>query len=57
MNIKVWKFFIPIYGIFYMFKVGNTIGWRTPLPISGVVAISIPIWQAICCILSLLLLI
>lgn len=46
-NIKVWKFFIPLYGLYYLIKVGRAIGFNTPLPISNFQGIFISVSQAI----------
>ena len=48
MKIKIWLLLVPIFGMFYVVKIGNTIGWRTPLPISPLTGIAIAFYQAIC---------
>ena len=46
-NIKIWKFFVPLYGLYYLIKVGRAIGFRTPLPVSHFQGIFIGVSQAI----------
>ena len=46
-SIKIWKFFIPYYGIYYVFICGKTFGFKQELPISNFTGISIAVIQAI----------
>lgn len=48
MKIKIWILLVPIFGIFYLIKIGNTIGWRTPLPFGYLTGYAIAFYQAIC---------
>ena len=48
MKIKIWLLFVPIFGMFYLGKIGKTIGWRTPLPINTLTGLSIAFFQALC---------